>query len=124
MNKITIVRHAAVAALATCLCGAAAAQTTPPETAKLQQREIARGEPSRWMKADPSTQAQIATKRKEIGAALSEAMTACKRMPAADRGGCVKEARQTYNSDMANVRQLVAASNQMGGTYETTGPSD
>ena len=117
-------RIIASAVLATGLCGYAAAQTTPPEVAKHQQQELARGEPARWMKDDRTTQAQIATKRKEIGAALNEALAECRKMPASERGGCVKEARATYKEDMANVKQLVAASNEMGGVYDTAGPSE
>lgn len=102
----------------------AAAQTTPDATAQHQQRELARGEPSRWMKEDRTIQAQLATKKKEIGAALNEALAECKRAPASERSACVKEARATYRNDMAQARELVTASNQMGGVHETTGPSE
>jgi hypothetical protein len=110
--------------LAAGLCGVAGAQSTPPQVAKQQQREVARGEPSRWMKDDRTMQAQVATKRKEIGAALNEALNDCKKMSSGERGDCVKQARQTYREDMANVKELVAQSNQMGGVYDTAGPSE
>jgi hypothetical protein len=112
------------AMLAAGLCGVAGAQSTPPEVAKQQQREVARGEPARWMKDDRTMQAQVATKRKEIGAALNEALNDCKKMSKGERNDCVKEARATYKHDMANVRELVAQSNQLGGTYDTAGPSE
>ena len=102
----------------------AMAQATPAETAQHQQRELARGEPARWMKEDRTVQAQLATKKKEIGAALNEALAECKRAQASERGGCVKEARATYRNDMAHASELVTASNQMGGVHETTGPSE
>jgi hypothetical protein len=114
----------ALAAGFTGMSGTAAAQSTSPEVAKQQQREIARGEPKRWMKDDRTMAAQVATKRKEIGAALNEALNDCKKMSAGERSSCVKEARETYKQDMANVRELVAQSNQMGGVYDTAGPSE
>ncbi|UGQ47860.1 hypothetical protein [Massilia endophytica] len=106
------------------LCCAGFAQstdTTPPAVAKQQAKEIARGEPARWQKADNTTQAQMATKRKEIKAALNEAMVECKQMASTERSECQREARATYQEDMANVRELVTASNQMGSAYETSG---
>lgn len=122
MNK-TILGALLAGVLAAGTC-AAAGQATPAQVAQHQQRELARGEPARWMKEDRTIQAQIATKKKEIGAALNEALAECKRMQAGERGSCVKEARQTYKDDMAHVRELVAVSNQMAGKVETTGPSE
>jgi hypothetical protein len=106
------------------LCGVGQAQSTPPQVAAQQQREIARGEPARWLKDDRGMAAQVATKRKEIGAALNEALNDCRQMAAGERGACIAAARQTYRQDMANVRELVAQSNQMGGVYDTAGPSE
>jgi hypothetical protein len=106
------------------LCCAGFAQeadTTPPAVAQNQAKEIARGEPARWKKEDRSMQAQIATKRKEIAAALNEAKVECKQMAAGERDSCMRDARATYQQDMANVRELVVASNQMGSDYESTG---
>ena len=114
------------AALATSLlglCGAACAQSTPAAVAQHQQKEIARGEPARWMKSDANMQAQLATKRKEIGAALNEALNDC-RKAGGERQACVREAHETYKRDMANVKELVAQSNTMGGVYDTAGPSE
>lgn len=104
--------------------GIAGAQSTPPAVAQHQQAEIARGEPARWQKEDGNLQAQAATKRKEIGAALNEALHDCKQQPANARSECVKQARATYQQDMANVKELVAQSNALGGVYATSGPSE
>lgn len=117
-------KHTLIGMLLAGLCCASFAQsgdTTPPAVAKNQAKEIARGEPARWQKADRTVQAQIATKRKEIGAALNEAKVECRQMAAGDRDECLREARATYQEDMANVRELVAQSNQMGSNYDSTG---
>jgi hypothetical protein len=123
MNK-TLIGALLAGVLGLGMSAGAAAQTTPAATAQHQQRELARGEPSRWMKEDRTVQAQLATKKKEIGAALNEALAECKRTQASERSACVKQARETYRNDLANARELVTASNQMGGVHETTGPSE
>jgi hypothetical protein len=92
--------------------------------AQQQQREIAHGEPARWMKGDAGMPGQLATKRKEIGAALNEALNDCKKADKAERQACVREARETYRRDMANAKELVAQSNQLGGVYDTAGSSE
>jgi hypothetical protein len=92
-------------------CAALAAQaqdTTPQQNVQLQQQEIAKGDPARWHQEDSTTSAQMRTLRKEIGAALAEARLACKKGPASERGGCMKEAQQTYQRDLANAPQIVA----------------
>lgn len=122
MNKII-----AGALLAAGLCGVAGtapAQTTPQAVEQHQQKELARGEPARWLKGDGTTQAQIATKRKEIGAALNEALSACKQAAGSEHNACVRQARDTYARDMANIDELVTQSNALGGVYETAGPSE
>ncbi|NVE01656.1 hypothetical protein [Massilia sp. BJB1822] len=98
--------------LAAGLCGSAAAQTTPPDTAKHQRQELARGDPARWYKEDRGSKAQLATLRKEIGAALNEALADCRQQPAAERRDCLTAARQTYRDDMANLVQLNADAHQ------------
>jgi hypothetical protein len=126
MNKI-MRKITAGAVLGACLCGitgAALAQSTPPAVAQHQQQEITGGEPARWLKGDASMQAQVATKRKEISAALNEALDDCRKAAANERKGCVQQARETYTRDMANVNALVAQSNTMGGVHETAGPSE
>jgi len=129
MNRIIdkISAGAALAAGLYGLCGmpgAALAQSTPAAVAQHQQHEVAQGEPARWLKGDGTMQAQVATKRKEIGAALNEALNDCRQAAANERKGCVQQARETYTRDMANVNALVADSNKMGGVHETAGPSE
>jgi len=98
----------------TCAMLAAHAQedTTPPQNVQLQKQEIARGEPARWSQPDRSTVEQARTLRKEIGAALAEAKQACKQVTASERAGCLKEAQEIYQTDMARVPQQVASSNR------------
>ncbi len=67
------------------------------------------GDPARWYVEDATAQQQLRTLRKEIGAALQEALADCKRQPASERGACMKEARATYQQDMANAQQQRAA---------------
>lgn len=81
-------------------------QNTPPANAKLQQQEIAQGDPARWYKDDATAAEQLRTLRKEIGAALQEANVACKQGPASERAQCLKDARATYQQDMANAAQI------------------
>jgi hypothetical protein len=97
--------------------GAAQAQTgdrstdsnVPPATAQKQAREIAHGDPSRWFREDASMAARLRTVQKEIGAGLQEAQGACRKLPSAERAGCNKEARATYQQDMAGARKQVMA---------------
>jgi hypothetical protein len=102
--------------------GAAHAQTTqeptstdsnvPPATAAKQAREIAQGDPARWFHQNPGMGARLRNLQKEIGAALQESQGACRKMPAAERGACMREARATYQSDMAGARAQVLAEYQ------------
>lgn len=79
----------------------------PSATAQKQAREIARGDPSRWFREDPSMAARLRNLQKEIGAALQEAQGACRQGPAAERAGCMKEARANYQHDLAGARAQV-----------------
>lgn len=79
---------------------------TPPAVAAHQQEEMAHGDPSRWYHDDASAAAQKANLRKEIGAALQQATYECKRGPASERAGCMREAQSNYRHDMANIDQL------------------
>lgn len=110
-----------IGALALGLCGLAVAQVTPPEIARQQQQEIKRGDPPRWSKPDRTEAAQLATLRKEINAALREALEACKQQGAGPQSACVKEARAIHHDDMANLRQIHVATRDMSRTYETSG---
>ena len=125
MDKISAGAMLAAGLYGLCgIAGAALAQSTPQAVAQHQQQEIARGEPARWLKGDGTMQAQVATRRKEIGAALNEALNDCRKAAADERKGCVRQARETYMQDMANVNALVADSNKLGGVHETAGPSE
>lgn len=97
--------------------GAAHAQTTqepvstdsnvPPATAAKQAREMAQGDPARWFRENPSMAGRLRNLQKEIGAALQESQGACRKMAASERGACMREARATYQSDMAGARAQV-----------------
>lgn len=80
-----------------------AGQATDPASAARQHAEISRGDPPRWYREDTTMQARMQTLRKEIGAALNEALYACRQMPAAERAGCVREAREIYRRDLGGM---------------------
>jgi uncharacterized protein YdbL (DUF1318 family) len=101
--------------------GSAIAQVTPPDVARQQKQELRHGDPARWYKADTTQKAEMATLRKEINAALQEALQACKQADADMRRDCVREARATYQDDMANLREIHTASKDLSKTYETSG---
>jgi hypothetical protein len=109
------------AALASAYSAVASAQVTPPATARQQQQEIRRGDPPRWYQEDRTERAQLATLRKDISAALQEALQACKQAHAGPTSDCVREARATYQEDMANLRELHLAARDLSKTYETSG---
>lgn len=81
----------------------------PPATAAKQAREIAQGDPARWFHENPSAAASLKRLQKEIGAALQEQQGACRKLPAAERNGCMSEARATYKKDMAGAQAQVMA---------------
>ena len=80
-----------------------------PATARKQASEIAHGDPPRWFREDASMAARLRSMQKEIGAGLQEAQAACRKLPAAERAGCVKQARATYQQDMAGARSAAMA---------------
>ncbi|GEM_PF-519871 len=84
-------------------------QNVPPAVAHKQAAEIARGDPARWSREDFSDAARVANLRKEIGAALQESQGACRSQPKAERAACMKQARDTYQQDMAALRAQIAA---------------
>jgi hypothetical protein len=107
-SLIQVVSHCTLAA-ALGLCGSAWAQApgqdgTDAATASRQAAEIARGDPARWYVEDADYAARLRTLRKEIGAALQEARTLCKKGPAAERPECMKQAALTYQQDMAGAK--------------------
>lgn len=81
----------------------------PPATARQQAAEIARGAPARWSQEDVTMAARLKTMRKEIAAALQESQGACRNGPREERAACLKQARDTYNQDMAGVRGQLTA---------------
>ena len=99
------------AALAACVLLAATAtaqdqpptsdRDVPPAAAVKQKAEIAHGDPARWYRPDRTMAAHRQTLQKEINAALAEQLAACRKLPADQRGPCVKEARGIYQHDMA-----------------------
>lgn len=108
----------ALAALTIVLVSSAHAQTistddnVPAATAQKQAREIAQGDPARWFREDPSAAASLRRLHKEIGAALQEAQGACRKLAAAERPGCLKDARAMYQQDMAGAQARVMAERQ------------
>ncbi len=81
----------------------------PPATARQQAAEIARGDPARWHQEDATMAARLRTIRKEIAAGLQENLGGCKSLPAAERSACVKDARATYQLEMAGAKSRAAA---------------
>ena len=81
----------------------------PPATARQQSQEIARGDPARWHQEDVTLAARLRTIRKEIGAGLQENLGVCKSGPAAERPACIKEARATYQLEMAGAKARAAS---------------
>ncbi|GAB3420996.1 hypothetical protein NX774_10140 [Massilia agilis] len=75
--------------------------TVAPAVAQKQKQEIAKGDPSRWY--TPADEAR--NKEKEIGAAYAEAKAACREAPKDQRAACLKDARTTYEQDMADARK-------------------
>ena len=83
------------------------AETTPPAAAAHQASELARGDPSRWYVEDATEQQRLRTLRKEIAAAYEEAKIACRNEPVPERAQCLKEARATYQSELAAIRSPI-----------------
>jgi hypothetical protein len=81
----------------------------PPATAQKQASEIARGDPARWFREDATMAARLRTLQKEISAGLQESQGACRKLAAANRRGCLADARATYNQDMAGARARLMA---------------
>src|SRR5262249_34305990 len=108
------------AVLAAGLC-TAYAQTTPPAVARHQQQELKHGDPARWYKPDRGAKAELATLRKEINAALAQALQPSKQAAAGRHSECVREARTTYREDMSNIREQRLAAKEMQKNYETSG---
>ena len=65
---------------------------------------MARGDPARWQREDTTLAARLRTIRKETAAGLQENLGVCKAGPAAQRSACMKEARATYQLEMAGAK--------------------
>lgn len=103
-----MVRAGLFAALACAASGSMAQQAqagndaaVEPAVARQQAQEIAQGDPQRWYRDDDGQQ----TLRKEIGAALDEAQSACRKRPAAERDACLREARAVWQRDMDGLQK-------------------
>lgn len=83
----------------------------PPETARKQAAEVAQGGPVRWHTPDATVQARLRTIRKEAAAGLQENLGNCRRMAAAERSACMREARATYAEEMAGAQARAASGN-------------
>jgi hypothetical protein len=86
-------------------------QNTPPAVVKQQEAEIARGDPPRWHQPDATVAARLQTIRKETAAGLQENLGACRKLPAAERAACVKDARAIYQQEMAGARARAVSGN-------------
>ena len=64
-------------------------------------------DPVRWTTEDVTAQARYTTARKEAGAALQEATAECGRIYGPDRAGCLKDARERFDQDLAAAKQLL-----------------
>lgn len=94
----------------------------------LAQNPTKQSGPARWYKGDSTKQQRTATLKKEINAAYAEQQSACRHESSGQRSACLKQARQTYQHDMAHIPQLLAAA-PSGGVNErvvstTTGMPD
>jgi hypothetical protein len=102
----------ACGALAVVVAAHAQASTdanVPPATARKQTLEIAQGDPARWHQEDATPAARLRTIHKEIAAGLQENLGVCKSGPAAERPACAKQARATYQLEMAGAKARAAS---------------
>ena len=110
--RFSLSRACLACALLAISVGAGAQNSTdanvPPAVASQQAAEIARGDPARWHQEDATVAARLRTIRKEIGAALQETLGVCRAGPAAERAACNKEARATYQQEMAGASARAA----------------
>ncbi len=84
-------------------------QNVPAATARQQAAEIARGDPARWTREDTTSAARLASLRKETRAALQESLGNCRTAPKAEQAACTKQARDTYQQEMAGAKAQAMA---------------
>jgi hypothetical protein len=112
MRPIDLARTGALACvLAACACATAQERlddsAVSPVVAQQQKQEIKQGDPARWYKQPATQDGRLRNLQKEIGAAYAEAKKACAEQPKDQRASCLKDARGTYEQDMANARTTV-----------------
>ena len=83
--------------------------TTTPAVANKQAADLAKGDPARWTIPDTTPKAQLHTLRKEINAALQEALIDYRRHPPSNQRQCIQrqctqQARAIHQQDLANAR--------------------
>jgi hypothetical protein len=100
MNKASSILRGAWIACALCAASVPALADSHPRAAK---------DPARWTTGDKTKAQRMATLKKEINAAYAEQQSACRHKSSGSRAGCLKEARQVYQHDMAHAPQLLAA---------------
>lgn len=93
--------------VACALCAAAGSAFAQSDSVKKS------GDPARWT----TKQSTSVTLNKEINAAYAEQKADCNRLAKAERAGCLADARKTYQSDMANKKEL-AQNAPAGGVSE------
>ena len=81
----------------------------PPATARKQAAEVASGDPQRWYQEDATPAQRLRTMQKEAAAGLQESQGNCRRQPTAERSACLKQARATYQKEMAEARTNATA---------------
>jgi hypothetical protein len=111
MKQASVSIRAVLAAVLCVTSVAAGAQSmgdsaVPPAVANKQKSEIARGDPSRWYTGDASYQSRLRTLKKEIVAAYDQGKRACTSGPGPERAACLKDARSTYEHDLAQAPEL------------------
>jgi hypothetical protein len=62
------------------------------------------GDPKQWQTEDKTRADHYRTARKEVGAGYQESLNDCKTQPKADRSACMRDAKQTYTSELAKVQ--------------------
>jgi hypothetical protein len=122
-KHVTFTKTLGAALLACLMIASASAQESsdanvPPATASKQASEMARGDPGRWYREDVTPAQRLRTLQKEIGAALQEAQGNCKRAPSSSRASCLKEARATYQQEMAGAPRQAKEAAQLSSTAQ------
>jgi hypothetical protein len=62
------------------------------------------GDPKQWQTEDKTRADHFRTAKKEVGAGYQESLNDCKTQPKAARSACMRDAKQTYTSELAKVQ--------------------